>query len=260
MPEVTQNLLNNDVTVVGALQLWNESAKSYGLTGLIVNGGGGGAVMIAGDATNGLDVDVTRIKPDGANTMPSLDTVGRSGFMRVTDGAEVLDISVLGAGMAAGDVDHDSADAGRPVKIGGVARTANPAAVAALDRVNAFFDKLGKIVTRPLVPRELIASNSIILTASVAETTLLASGGAGVAHDLTKLVISNTSATDSRIDFRDATGGAVKFSVLAKAQTAIVVDFDGCPQPQAAGNNNWTAQCGTSVSSVYILAQAVKDA
>ena len=34
------------------------------------------------------DVSVTTLKPDGTNTMPSLDTVGRAGFIKLTDGAE----------------------------------------------------------------------------------------------------------------------------------------------------------------------------
>jgi hypothetical protein len=32
------------------------------------------------------DVSVTTVKPDGTNTMPSLDVVGRAGFVKVTDG------------------------------------------------------------------------------------------------------------------------------------------------------------------------------
>ncbi len=34
--------------------------------------------LIGGDATNGLDVDVTRFRPDGTNTMPAGDTAARS--------------------------------------------------------------------------------------------------------------------------------------------------------------------------------------
>lgn len=259
MPEFTQNLLNNDVTNVGSVQLYEEAAKRYGLTALIVSGGGAGAVQITGDATSGLDVDVNRIRPDGANVMPALDTVARSGFMRITDGVEIIDVSVQGAAMAAGDAAHDDADVGRPLKIGGKARTAHPAAVANLDRADGYFDKLGRLVTRDYVPRELIASNAITLTASVAETTLLAAGGAGIFHDLALLIISNSSATDARIDIRDATGGAVKLQVFVKAQSTEVVSFP-IPQPQAAGNQNWTAQSSASVSSIHIFAQAVKDA
>lgn len=46
--------------------------------------------LLGGDATNGLDVDVTRVKPDGTNTMPSLDTAARRGYITITDGTNSM--------------------------------------------------------------------------------------------------------------------------------------------------------------------------
>lgn len=43
-----------------------------------------------------------------------------------------------------GDVAHDAADSGSPVKFGGKASTTRPTAVATGDRVNAWFDEYGK--------------------------------------------------------------------------------------------------------------------
>lgn len=43
-----------------------------------------------------------------------------------------------------GDTAHDAADSGNPVKIGGKAATSAPAAVANGDRVNAYFDDVGR--------------------------------------------------------------------------------------------------------------------
>lgn len=45
-----------------------------------------------------------------------------------------------------GSVEHDSADAGSPVKIGGKAVTSLPTAVTANDRVNAYFNEYGEQV------------------------------------------------------------------------------------------------------------------
>lgn len=52
---------------------------------------------------------------------------------------------------AAGDVAHDAADSGNPVKFGGKAASATtaPTAVSAADRVNAYFDLNGRLVTLP---------------------------------------------------------------------------------------------------------------
>jgi len=45
-----------------------------------------------------------------------------------------------------GDVAHDAADAGNPVKIGGKGSASAPAAVTDGDRVNAYFDRNGRLV------------------------------------------------------------------------------------------------------------------
>lgn len=49
--------------------------------------------------------------------------------------------------IATGNVAHDAADSGNPLKIGGKARTTTPTAVAANDRVDAFFDEYGRLWT-----------------------------------------------------------------------------------------------------------------
>jgi hypothetical protein len=65
--------------------------------------------LIGGDATNGLDVDVTRL--------PGV----------------------------AGDTAHDAVDAGNPVKIGGIANSSTPTGVTNGDRVNQWFGPQGQI-------------------------------------------------------------------------------------------------------------------
>ena len=45
---------------------------------------------------------------------------------------------------AQGNIDHHSPDSGRPVKIGGKAKTSAPAAVSNNDRVDAYFDEFGR--------------------------------------------------------------------------------------------------------------------
>ncbi len=53
------------------------------------------------------------------------------------------------ASTAAGDVAHDSADSGNPIKIGGRANSGTPAAVSSGDRVQAYFDLSGRLVVLP---------------------------------------------------------------------------------------------------------------
>ena len=159
---------------------------------------------------------------------------------------------------ATGNVAHDAVDSGNPVKIGGVARSTQPANVANNDRVDAYFDKLGRIVTRPQVPRELVASNRITLTTTT-ETTLIAAGGANVFRDLVYVLASNESASEVRVDFRDSTAGTIRFSIDLAPDGGGWSGTFPVPWPQATANNNWTAQLSTAVSTVYLSALAVED-
>lgn len=108
-----------------------------------------GGALIGGDATNGLDVDVTRVKPDGTNVMPSMDSIARAGFQKITDGSNTLTLSSAGAAFVTGGTAHDAVDAGNPVKIGykAIAYGANPTAVAAADRSDAYCNRAGILFT-----------------------------------------------------------------------------------------------------------------
>lgn len=119
-------------------------------------------------------------------------------------------------------------------------------------------DKIGRAIVTT-APRGQRVKNAITLT-STTETTLISTGGASVFHDLTKLIISNTSGTDVRVDFRDATGGSVIFSVFAPAGQTVGVSAGDDPIPQTTANNNWTAQLSAAVTDVRIFAQAIKEA
>jgi len=119
-------------------------------------------------------------------------------------------------------------------------------------------DKLGRqIVTT--APRGQRVKNAITLTTTT-ETTLLSAGGASIFNDITKLLIANTSGTDVRVDFRDATGGSVIFSVFAPAGQTVGVSAGDDPIPQTTANNNWTAQLSAAVTDVRIFVQAIKEA
>lgn len=76
-------------------------------------------------------------------------------FRFTTDGKLMVDteLTVDGATLVVnnmavfGDVAHDAVDSGNPLKIGGKASSSAPSAVADGDRVNAYFDLNGRLVT-----------------------------------------------------------------------------------------------------------------
>ena len=191
-----------------------------------------------------------------------------TGVQRVTlasDDPAVASLSVLDdwdssdACKSVGDVAHDSVDSGNPQKIGGMARTTNPTAVADGDRVNAIFDKLGKQVVVGAV-RDLKAVQKTTITSSTSETTIVTAAGASVFADLYLLTIANTSATACNVTIKDATAGTTRMILAVPAGQTV-----GFSLPvdsaiiQASANNDWTATCSASVASIEITAGYVKN-
>lgn len=158
-----------------------------------------------------------------------------------------------------GNVASGSTDSGNPVKIGGLAKTANPTAVTDGQRVSALYDKLGKQVVVGAI-RDLKAVQNTTITSSVSETTIVTAGGASVFCDLYGLVITNTSATECEVTIKDATAGTTRlaFKVPANDTRGFMLPVDSAV-PQASANNNWTATCGASVASIKISALYVKN-
>lgn len=157
----------------------------------------------------------------------------------------------------AGNVAHDSADSGNPLKIGGIARQANPTAVTALDRADAFFDDVGRLVTREGQCRDLITDQTTTITASTSETTIL-TAVAATFLDVTKIILTNTSATPTELTVKESTGGTTRMTLSCPANDSRTYDF---PRPvnQGAVNNNWTGTCADSVSSLLVYVQAEKN-
>ena len=160
------------------------------------------------------------------------------------------------ASNTAGDVAHDGVDSGNPLGVGGIARTAFTS-VQALDRVKAIYDLQGRQVIRQNAPRGLRMRGAITLTTTT-ETTLI-TANAGMFHDLTKVIISNTSAVAVRVDFRDVTAGAVIMSIYAPAGQTVGFTDSSDPIEQTTVNTAWTAQLSAAATDVRIFAQAIMN-
>jgi hypothetical protein len=103
------------------------------------------------------------------------------------------------------------------------------------------------------------ANSGRISLSNTTETTLIAAGAAGIYHDLTLLMCNNESASEVRVDVRDATSGTVRFSIdlAADGGTGGFSAFE--PWSQTTAANNWTVQLSSAVSTVYCHANAIKD-
>jgi hypothetical protein len=157
-----------------------------------------------------------------------------------------------------GEVAHDAVDAGRPVKVGGQARTTNPGAIADGDRSNFVTDKLGKQIVVGSI-REMKVQQATTIS-NTSETTVLSAGAAGVFHDVYGVIITNTSATATEVAFKDATAGTTRFTISAPANdTRGFMLPESAAHSQASAANNWTATAADAVTSLEITVMAVKN-
>jgi hypothetical protein len=150
-----------------------------------------------------------------------------------------------------GDTASGSSDANNPIKIGGVARTANPTAVTTGQRVNATFDKLGKqVVVGAIRDLKGVQKTSISTTS---ETTVVTAGAAGVFNDVYAIVVTNKSAVNLFVDFKDATAGTTRMTLAAPASDTrgFTVAVDSA-MVQATAANNWTATLSGTPTSATV--------
>lgn len=161
--------------------------------------------------------------------------------------------------MTVGSVVADAADDGSaPHKIGGIARTANPTAVAAGDRVSASFDDVGRQTMRPIQVRDLIQTALASLTNGT-ETTLLA-GASGVFHDLIYIMGANNSDAAVSVDIRAATAANKVMTIQIPASGTAGVSLP-IPIPQDVAADTWTADMpditGTTVTLSALFSKEV---
>lgn len=176
----------------------------------------------------GNTANTTAWKVDGsAVTQPVSGTVtanAGSGTQAVSL-ASVPSHAVTNAGtfatqaVAAGDVAHDGADAGNPVKVGAKATSSEPAAVATGDRTNLITDLVGKLITAPYTNPENIVSGAITSAMTGTTTTsLLAAPAAGLRNYITTIIVSNAHATvGTDIVIQDGSGGTTLLTIPAAA-------------------------------------------
>lgn len=206
-----------------------------------------GTVTTVTGVTNSVSaaiVDSGGVQYSGSNPVP----------ITIVSGA--LTSTIVVGPVASDAVDDNSG----PVQVGGIARTANPTAVAAGDAVKATHDDLGRQVLRPVQVRDLIATAYVQLTNGT-ETTLLAAS-AGSFHDLIYVMGANNSDVAVSVDIRPVTAGNVVMTIQIPASgTAGIACPVPLPQSASDTGNNWTADMsditGTTVSLTALFSREV---
>lgn len=184
-------------------------------------------------------VDSSGVQYSGSNPVPVTGTVTVTGSLT----------SVVATGPTAVDANDDGT---APIQTGGIARTANPTAVANGDVVKSTHDDLGRILNRPVQVRDLIVTAYASVTNGT-EATLLAAS-AGSYHDLVYIMAANNSDAAATIDVRPVTSGNVVMTIQVPANGTAGV---ACPVPipQSDTGNNWTIDMGDITgTTVYVTA------
>ncbi len=201
-------------------------------------------------------INATLVDSAGAyrGTLPVAVVAGSAAIGSVTVNGSTNSVIAVGPTL------HGVADIGSaPQKVGGIVMQANPTAEVGGDVTNFRADDIGRQITRPMQVRDLIAT-AYVSVANGTETTLLAAGGAGVFHDLIKVVLSNNSTAAVGVNIRAVTGGNIVFHYEIPAN-GVVGESLAVPWPQDATNNNWTIDLpditGTTVTASALFTKEV---
>lgn len=180
-------------------------------------------------------------------------------------GSNPVPVTLISGGLvstiAVGSVVADAVDDGSaPVQSGGIARTANPTAVAGGDVVKSTHDDLGRQVMKVNQVRDLLSTAYVSLTTGT-ETTLL-SATAGFYYDLVYIMGANASDAVATVDIRGVSGGNILMTLVVPPYGTAGVSLP-TPLPQTGSDgtgNNWTADMNDITgTTVYVSALFSKE-
>lgn len=234
--------LASDDPAVVALQIiddWDESDRAK--TNPIV----GQAGVAAGAGAVGATVQrVTLASDDPAVTaLQIIDDWDNA----ASDGASV-----------SGDVAHDDADAGEPVKQGFKATTAlsGITLVANNDRTNGYAGVDGVQIIRPTTGLEDIVRGNANNTDGSSTQVIAASGSASVKTYLTDVTLTNTSSSMIYVELKSGT--TVMYTCPVPATGGFTKTFNP-PLPPNAANEAWNFDASAATTTLYCSAIGFKS-
>jgi hypothetical protein len=143
------------------------------------------------------------------------------------------------------------------VQVGGIAATALPSAFTATDLAPILLDKFGRIVTSPFTVRDLLGDQTTSITSTTAATTIVTADASNML-DLISLTLTNTSATATEVSLYNDDGTTLRWTGYVPAGDMRGIVFPA-PLKQTAVNKTWKMITVTSVASLKVTAQFVKN-
>lgn len=190
-----------------AVSTINSVAQAYG------SGVRGATVQRVTIATD----DVVPASQSGTWTVQPGNTANTTAWK--VDGSAVTQPVSMATNTPVGNVAHDSADSGAPIKIGGRARSSEITAVASDDRADFVTDLTGKQIVLPYANPENFVSGAITTAMTgTTSTSLIAAPAAGLRNYITQITVSNSHATvGTDVIIQDGSGGTTLYTIPAAA-------------------------------------------
>ncbi len=232
------------------------------------------------DANGALWVAVnSSALPSGASTSANQTTIighldGVEGLLTTIDtdtgniatAVQIMDDWDNGASdgcSVSGDVAHDTADAGEPVKLGARAETslAGITLVADADRTNLYADADGVLVTKLGTTGADFLSEAVSNTDGTS-TALTTFGATASAYNyITAYSVFRTDAGTSMayVDFRDGTAGSVLWRVPLPPNGGANLSLGGLPIFKTGANTALAIDVSSALSTVYISVSGYKS-
>lgn len=176
--------------------------------------------VIAGDTTS-IDGKIIACNTGAVVLAAGSAAIGK---LAANSGVDIGDVDVLSLPGVAGDVAHDSADSGNPVKTGSKAKsfdgTAPGTAAAEDDRVDNIADVYGRPFVETAHPNHWDVSADY--GAAQTNVTIKAAPGAGLKLYITDIIVSN-GATAGNITLLDGSGGTVKLELYPAINGGLTI-------------------------------------
>ncbi|WP_142249751.1 hypothetical protein [Bradyrhizobium sp. UNPF46] len=111
------------------------------------------------------------------------------------DGSAVTQPVSIATNTPVGNVAHDGADSGAPIKVGGRARSSEVSAVSSDDRSDLITDLVGKLIVLPYANPENFLNGTTSAITDTTSTTAIGAQGAGIRIYVTSVIVTNSHAT-----------------------------------------------------------------
>ncbi len=217
---VTTKTIKDGAAVSFDAREWDEGGPGpYSAMPVLSNGAGGtlakneDAAAASGDA----GIVVLGVRRDTAASSSTTD--GDYSTFNFDSTGKLWVNAAVSSGSTAGDVAHDGADSGNPVKVGARARSSEIAAVSNNDRSDLLTDLVGKLIVLPYANPENFVSGAITSAMTgTTSTSLIAAPASGLRNYITQITVSCAHATQGTdIVIQDGSGGTTLYTIPAAA-------------------------------------------